>query len=238
MFGDGPELAQYWADRLGAEVSRVELPESMAVQALIRAKTMKLGGVGYVQPDTESFPRMEEMNRFVLAAGGLPTYAWLDGTNEGESDLEKLMAVAVAQGAAAVNVIPDRNYTRGRPDQRLRNLYAAVELAEHLGLPVMCGTEMNAPGQKLADDFDAPELARIAPVLLKGAHILYAHSALQRHAGMGYTSEWAQKEFPQAQGRNSFFEECGLRLSPGREAALSGLSAEDSPSTVLGRLAG
>jgi hypothetical protein len=42
-------------------------------EALIRSKTMKKGGVGYVQPGKGSFPLMAEMNRFVLAAGAIPT---------------------------------------------------------------------------------------------------------------------------------------------------------------------
>lgn len=236
IFGDRRELADYWKSKLGPEAEGMELPESIGLQTLIRAKTMKLGGVGYVQPDTGSFPRMDEMNRFILAAGGIPAYAWLDGTSEGESDLDALLEVAVAKGVAAINVIPDRNYTQGRPDAKLRNLYFAVELAERLGLPVLAGTEMNSPGHKFVDDFESPELAPLAPALRKGAHIFYAHSVLQRGAGLGYTSNWASESFRDVWERNHFFAEFGAKFLPGSEDLLSGLTALTTPAEILSKL--
>ena len=49
------------------------------VTALIRAKTMKKGGPGYVQPDKGSFPLLSEMNQFSIDSGAIPTITWLDG---------------------------------------------------------------------------------------------------------------------------------------------------------------
>jgi hypothetical protein len=236
LFPDGPELASYWRSKLGDEAEGVSLPESIGLQLLIRAKTMKLGGVAYVQPDSGSFPRLEETNRFIVAAGGIPTYGWLDGLSEGESDLEPLLTIAMATGVAALNVIPDRNYTRGNPDQKLRNLYQAVELAERLGLPIVAGTEMNSPDHKFVDDFDAPEMAPVAPAFVKGAHIIYGHTALQRAAGLGYLSEWASDRFPRPQERNEFFHEIGRRVEPGQEHLLEGLTETAAPDDILRRL--
>ncbi len=54
---------------------------------------------------------------------------------------------------------------------------------------------MNAPGNKFVDDFSTAELKPLAPVFLKGAHIVYAHSVLQRESGLGYLSDWAKKPF-------------------------------------------
>lgn len=236
VFVDDRALAGYWRSKLGGEADEVVLLESIALQLLIRAKTMKLGGVGYVQPDSGSFPRFEEMNRFIVAAGGIPAYAWLDGLSEGESDLEPLIRAAIATGVAALNVIPDRNYTRGNPDLKLRKLYEAVELAEHLGLPVVAGTEMNSPEHKFVDDFDSPEMKPVADVFIKGAYIFCAHSVLQREAGIGYMSEWATTHFPDAKARNAFYHEFGKRFEPGGEGVLDGLSAAATPEALLRRL--
>jgi len=102
---------------------------------------------------------MADTNRFLLAAGAIPTLTWLDGTSEGEKDIEELLEVAMSTGATAINVIPDRNYTPGAKGEKIENLYQVVELAQKLHLPVVEGTEMNSPGQKFVDSFDTPELA-------------------------------------------------------------------------------
>ena len=75
-----------------------ELPEGRAITDLIRAKTMKKGGVGYVQPDSGSFPKMADMNQFVLLSGALPTITWLDGTSDGECAIEELVEVSRSTG--------------------------------------------------------------------------------------------------------------------------------------------
>ena len=148
IFNDKEELANFWSEKLGVTIETSYLPEGKDLTNAIRAKTMKRGGVGYVEPDRGSFPRMADTNRFILAAGGIPVHTCLDGTSEGEKAIEELLEVAMSTGAAAINVIPDRNYTPGSPGEKLNNLYHVVELAEKLDVPVVMGTEMNSPGQK------------------------------------------------------------------------------------------
>ena len=100
--------ANFWKSKIG------DCPSDPAkFQALIRAKTMKKGGPGYVQPDKGSFPLLAEMNKFVLDSGAIPTITWLDGTTDGERAIEELFEVSMHSGAAAINLIPDRNYTPG-----------------------------------------------------------------------------------------------------------------------------
>ena len=228
-------LQGFWAEKLGVDVELSWLPESRGILDTIRAKTMKRGGVGYVQPGKGSFPWMADMNRFILTAGAIPVHTWLDGTSDGEKDIEELLEVAMSTGAAAINVIPDRNYTPGAGSQKLENLYAVVELAEKLHLPVVMGTEMNSPGQKFVDDLDTDELRPLAPVFLKGAHIVYAHSVLQQRCGFGYTSEWAAKSFDDVESKNKFFEELGSSLHPKQEDKLNGLGEQNSPQEILRR---
>ncbi len=228
---DPARRAAFWRERLGdAPATSTEL------QGLIRSKTMKKGGVGYVAPDSGSFPEMAKMNRFVIEAGAIPTVAWLDGSSDGERRMEEFVDVAMASGAAALNVIPDRNYGPKLGADKVKALYDVVALAERRGFPVIAGTEMNSPGQKFVDTFDADELKPLAPIFLRGAFIVYAHTALQRECGLGYLSPWAEKSFSSLDAKNRFFEAAGRALRPDAENKLSGVDAGVSPARLLERL--
>lgn len=230
----GPgELERFWTEKLGSGASALDLPAGAKTLNAIRAKTMKRGGVGYVQPDGGSFPAMADMNAFILKAGGIPVITWLDGTSEGEKSMEALIDVAARSGAAALNIVPDRNYTPGLKDERLANLQAVVALARSRGLPIIVGTEMNSPGNKFVDAFETAELKPLAPAFLKGAHIAYAHSVLERMLGMGYLSDWAEKHFPDVGAKNAFFEELGGTLRPSREPSLEVLKRDITPRELL-----
>jgi hypothetical protein len=233
IFGDGDKLIKFWSEKLGVEIESSALPQGRELLNTIRAKTMKRGGVGYVLPDKGSFPLIADTNRFLLAVGAIPTLTWLDGTSEGEKDIEELLDVAMSSGAAAINVIPDRNYTPGAKDEKTDNLYQVVELAQKLHLPVIEGTEMNSPGQKFVDNFETAELSPLVPVFLKGAHIVYAHSVLQQKCGFGYTSDWAKKNFKSTADKNEFFEELGSSLEPQQEDKLGGLSEDVTAKEIL-----
>jgi hypothetical protein len=236
IFGQTDAITAFWSEKLGVEIKSTELPEGRELLNTIRARTMKRGGVGYVLPDKGSFPQMADTNRFVLAAGGIPTLTWLDGTSEGEKAIEELLEVAMSTGTAAINIIPDRNYTPGVKNEKIENLYQVVELAEKLHLPVVVGTEMNSPGQKFVDSFDTKELSPLVPIFLKGAHIVYAHSALQQKCGLGYTSKWAKESFATVAEKNEFFQELGSLLQPEQEDKLDSIVADATPEQILGKI--
>ncbi len=236
VFSDNDKLASFWQEKLGTDL--FELPEGVDLQAVIRAKTMKQGGVGYVQPDKGSFPTMAQTNSFILEAGGIPTLTWLGGFSDGEKEIEKLLDISMNTGVAAVNLIPGRNFTPGIKDQKLANLNHIAELAESLNLPVVVGTEMNSPGLKFVDDFDSEELKPLAAIFLKGAHIVYAHSVLQKQLGLGYVSKWAENNFLKATDKNDFYEKLGKYLDPFREEVLSELNGQRkiTPDHILGKI--
>ncbi len=221
--------AAFWRAKLGDAPA-----DPGKLQALIRAKTMKQGGVGYVQPGKGSFPLMSEMNRFVVEAGAIPTLTWLDGTSEGERAIGELFEVAIKCGSAALALIPDRNYKPGVKDQKLQNFYEVIELAEKHEFPIVVGTEMNAPGNKFVDTFADAELKPLVPVFLKGALIVYAHSVLERESGLGYLSPWAGRTFRSAAAKNAFFEQLGRVLSPDKEDRLRSLQPDVTPDAILG----
>ncbi len=214
--------AGFWAEKLGANAEELDVPEGPKLLDLIRAKMMKRGGVGYVQPGKDTFPDLTEMNRFIIESGAIPVFTWLDGTTEGEQAIDELLQVEMAAGAAAINIIPDRNFTAGVEDQKLLNLQDIIARARKLGLPIIVGTEMNKAGNLFVDDFDSDELSPFREDFVNGAYIIYAHSVLQREAGIGYLSDWADKQFDTVFEKNDFFLKLGRELSVDAESKLSG----------------
>lgn len=238
VFPDPAARARFWAEKLNDSEARIAglLEDAPTFQGLIRSKTMKAGGAGYVRPDGKDFPTLEEVNAFVLAQGAIPTFAFLDGGSEGEQAMPELLDVMTASGVAAVNIIPDRNWNISNQQEKKRKvqaLYAFVQEARNRCLPIIIGTEMNAYGQRFVDDFNAPELTPLVPAFLEGAHILYAHTRLHAHAEMGYLSPWAKSHFRTARHKNSFFAEVGKRLQPGDTASLEAITADHGPDQIL-----
>lgn len=211
MFPDPAKRAQFWADKLGSDVETVKGLNSAKLQGLIRSKTMKSGGVGYQQPTEDTFPQMRSINTFVAALGGIPTLTWLDGTRAGEEP-DALLDLHQDAGSLAINIVPDRNWNLSDADDKalkLKKLYEIVEKADERGLPVQVGTEMNAPGLKFVDDFDAPELEPVKASFERGAYIIYGHVVEQMKSGNGYCSAWAAKEFASVADKNAYFEQLG-----------------------------
>ena len=214
VYPDPDDRARFWADRLGAPVDEMAglLGDSRRLQALIRRKTMKRGGVGYQEPGPDAFPLMTEVNRFALAVGAIPTATWLDGTRQGEKDIEELLDLHQAAGSAALNVIPDRNWNVPDPDTKdtkLANLYDIVERAERRHLPLVVGTEMNAPGQRFVDAFEAPELEPVREAFLRSADVLLGHSAAVLAGEPGYADEQTNAQFKTVAQKNAHFAERG-----------------------------
>ncbi|GIK39272.1 MAG: hypothetical protein BroJett011_31050 [Chloroflexota bacterium] len=214
------EPVAFWSDKLGQEPAQIAalIGDGPRFQNLVRAKLMKKGGVGYVQPGPATFPTVEEFHRVIIACGALPCATWLDGLSAGEQAIEELLELLIAKGVVALNIVPDRNWNIADPDQKrlkVQKLYEVVELAQKLDLPLNVGTEMNAYGQKLVDDFDAPELAPVRTAFMDGATFIYGHTVAQRALGWGYQSEWAKTHLPGRRERNAFYTELGRKIEPG-----------------------
>ncbi len=234
LFGGETSLIAFWSEKLRCDAAELDPPDGVALQNRIRAITMKAGGVGYVKPDSGSFPPIAETNRFFLDAGAIPLVTWLDGTSSGERPAENLLQLHLAGGAEGVNIIPDRNYRAGVKDEKLRNLQRIVEAAVACEMFLVCGTEMNSPGNKFVDDFQTEELRPLLPHFVRGAHIVYGHTALLQHAGLGYVGEWSRRGFATRADRNNFYETVGRLVPPARAAELlRDLPADRGPGAVL-----
>lgn len=230
----------FWAAKLGVSQERVAavIDRGPQIQNLVRSKLMKRGGVGYVQPGPDTFPTIEEVNKVITASGALPCITWLDGTSEGERSAEELFSLMIRKGAVALNIIPDRNWNINDPKQKalkLQNLYEVVDLADAVDLPINVGTEMNAYGKPLIDDFAAPELAPVRDRFLEGAYFIYGHTAMARALGLGYGSAWARDHFTSRKARNLFYSKVGRQVAPGPEGfrRLQELGSLPDPEDVL-----
>jgi hypothetical protein len=239
-----PDPVSFWAEKLALPPEQVaaQIGDTVKFPNTLRAKLMKRGGVGYAQPGPETFPSLEEVNRLIVACGALPCATWLDGTSAGEQAEEELLELLIGKGTVALNIVPDRNWNVPDPEKRrmlVQKLYDVVALCAKLDLPINVGTEMNAPGQKLVDDFEAPELAPVRQAFLDGADFIYGHTVLQRALGLGYQSEWARMHFPTRRERNAFYTRVGRLVAPGRLglARLKSLNPDLSPAELLDRLA-
>jgi hypothetical protein len=211
----------FWADRLNMARSDVEkvLANPASYRNTVRSKLMKQGGVGYVQPDSGSFPGLEPVTQFIEQCGALPCHGWLDGLSDGEQALGELLETLVANRVVIANIVPDRNWNIANPEQRklkVQKLYEYVDACQQLDLPLNVGTEMNSPGNKLIDDFDATELAPVRSAFLDGAYFIYGHTVMQRVLGMGYQSEWANAALPTRRERNDFYTEVGRSVPAGK----------------------
>jgi len=216
------DLIKFWSEKMGlpCEFVAEKILDHADFQNLVRSKLMKQGGAGYIDPTPETFPTLDEVNRLTQACEAIPCVAWLDGLSQGEQDIEELLGLLINQGAAVLNIVPDRNWNI--PDKQIRQkkvkkLYEIVALANDLDLPLNIGTEMNSSGQPMLDDFDALELQPVRKSFMDGAYFMYGHTSMQRALGLGYQSEWAKAQLPSRRERNQFYTQMGYKIPPGNQ---------------------
>ncbi len=235
-FPEQSALAAFWADKFALPIEEIDsiLPDPAAMEALIRSKTMKSGGVGYVQASPESFPTLDQMNNFTRACGALPTIAWLNGESTGESDPDSLLDLHIAKGAAVLNIIPDRNWNFSDHDIRqakIAQLKRIITAAKERSMPIIVGTEMNAPGLKLVDDFDSEALAPHLEDFVDGAAVVFAHTLLTS-AKLGYLSQWAEDNFASAADKYRWYAALG-RKTKNVKRNIPKLSAALTPDEII-----
>lgn len=210
----GKSLIGFWGMVLDKEAAEVKelLEDPVALREKVRARLAKRGGIGYVQPSEDTFPAMDDFLSWVADCGAVPMITWLDGTSEGEADPRAMFECMRAKGAAALNIIPDRNWNIDDADTaalKRQKLDECIRVARDMNLPINIGTEMNKPGQPFVDDLDGPVLGKYADDFLRGAQILVGHTTLLRLAEYSYIGEKARSEYPDIAERNDFFASVG-----------------------------
>lgn len=228
------KTAEFWTGVLGRDFEETVslMADEPALEEVVRAKFAKRGGVGYVQPSIDTFPIVDDFIRWVASCDAIPMMTWLDGTSDGEQDPGAMLDCMVAKGAAALNIIPDRNWNISDPDVRAikqENLKTMVEVADAMDIPINIGTEMNKRGLPFTDDLDVDALAPFKETFLRGARVMVGHSLLARYAGFSYIGKKAEAEFGNdRKARNAFFEAAGAlpALTAARAAELEDMGAD------------
>ncbi len=222
---DSSQHVSFWAEKL--DVSRDDaaalLADTPGFHERIRAKLMKFGGVGYVEPTTDTFPRIETVVEMIQGIDALPTATWLDGTNSCEADMPAMLELLASKGIVAMNIVPDRNWNVKDPDEKrtkVENLAKALSAAKEIDFPLCVGTEMNKAGLPFVDDFAAPELQPYVEDFLEGAYFFWGHTFLARNAGIGYASGWAMSYFgADRKKKNEFYAKVGRLADPHKSKA-------------------
>ncbi|MEI6914204.1 MAG: hypothetical protein WCL39_03645 [Armatimonadota bacterium] len=208
LFDDEASLAEFWSSKLGTDAASL-VNDSVKLQETMRSKLMKQGGAAYVTPDTSSFPPVETVISFAKEIGAIPCAAWLDGTNPGEDDMDQMLELLLSKGVSMANITPDRNWNikdAAEKELKLRKLEEMVRACRKHGLPIIIGTEMNKLGLPFVDNFQTPELQPYIQDFMDGAHFLWGHTLLSRHANSGYFSAGVEDAYGKArQRKNKFF---------------------------------
>ena len=205
----------FWSDVLGKPKEEIknDFENVPAFEDLVRTKLAKKGGIGYEQPTSETFPKVEAFFAWARSCGGVPLESWLDGMSKGEQDSVALLEISRQKGAAGLNIIPDRNWNIKDPYVKARKYYKLVEivqLAERMDFPLNIGTEMNKIGLPFVDDLEGDDLKPFKNQFRNGAKILIGHSTMQRFASFSYANIDADEYFNKnIKAKNDFFASVG-----------------------------
>jgi len=236
VFPDREKLAAFWVKLLrktGQEVGRL-LDNPPAMDDKVRSLLAKSGGIGYVCPDKKTFPLADDFIAWVLQCEAIPMGTWLDGTSKGEGDMMKMLEGLKAKGAAAVNIIPDRNHNIKNENEcriKLQKLNEVILAARKLSFPINIGTEMNKSGQPFVDDLECDALAPYRHDFIRGANIMVGQTIMTRYAGFSYCGKSALSEYGgDTERKNNFFEAVGklLPLNPDNATRLKDMGKQKS----------
>lgn len=215
-----PDSPQVWARVLKMGDAKVEtlIQSEAKLHNALRSALMKSGGVGYVKPDSSTFPPLEDVVAMILDARAIPMATWLNGLSAGEADMATQLDCLRSKGIAALNIIPDRNWNIADPEEKalkVKHLHEVVRIAKRMELPINVGTELNAPGQPFVDDFAAEPMKPLWPSFLRGANIIIGHTRMLRFARFSYCGPKAAQEFgADIPRKNEFFARVGMLPNP------------------------
>lgn len=171
----GEDVDSFWSDILDIPAGRVNSLRNDSPQDLhesLRSRLIKIGGPGYIKPEKENFPLLDDVIDMIEKAGGVPTATWLDGINPGEEHPAEFIEFFRSKGVRAVTIIPERNYNirdEAERAKKVENLRIFMDVCRDTGMPVICGTEMNKSGQPFVDDFNHPVLAQYLSYFIESA---------------------------------------------------------------------
>ena len=171
-------------------VPKSNINDQVAIENEIRGKLLKAGGAAFVPESPESFPSIDDIQDFILKAGGIPCYPVLLDDRKGnlitkfEGNWEKMDMYLKSMNVHALELIPSRN--------SIAKLREFVQFFSEKDYTISFGSEHNTPGlfplevkidgeQVLPDD--------LKEVAYKGACVIAAHQYLHAKNLDGYVLE-------------------------------------------------
>ncbi|MCM8818453.1 MAG: hypothetical protein NC915_03120 [Candidatus Omnitrophica bacterium] len=170
----------FWSDILGIKKEKIiELKSRNLGQfyEIIRMKLIKIGGPGYIKPESSDFPLFDEVVEIIEKAGGVPVGTYLDGTSEGEKNPEFLIELLKNKKIKGITVIPERNWNikdENEKKLKLKKFDEFITVCKKMNMPVICGTEMNKYGQPFVDNFSRSEISKYLEYFIKSFKIIFS----------------------------------------------------------------
>lgn len=166
-----------------------DLNDIAQVEGEIRSNLLKKGGIAFVPEDEKAFLNLEQVQKVILNAGGIPCYpVLLDDKNGNYTDFEEnkeqMLTELKAMNVFAIELIPGRN--------AFENLKPFVQFFDDNNFIVTFGTEHNSPkmiplkitctgGKELDND--------LKKISYKGACVIAAHQYLKTKNEDGYVNK-------------------------------------------------
>lgn len=143
--GSDKEFHELLERLYGGKSSEKQREDVAGLEEELRARLLKSGAPAFVPEDEKAFMSVEEIQRIIEAAGGIPTYPMLlDGAGgqftEFECKKELLLEVLKKRGFRSVEMIPLRN--------RIEVLKEYAEYFYEQGFMVSFGTEHNTTAMR------------------------------------------------------------------------------------------
>jgi hypothetical protein len=167
----------------------------------LRSNLLKKGGTAFVEEDEKAFLSLDQIQKIILDAGGIPCYPVLLDDPKGnytefEADYERLFIELAKRKIYAVELIPGRNH--------IRHLKKFVQFFNEKGFIITMGTEHNTPEMipmKIQARNHEPLDVGIKALVYYSACILAAHQYLVAKGKDGYLTK---EGFPRLEKQDEF----------------------------------
>lgn len=166
-----------------------DLDNTSGLENEIRNNLLKTGGAAFVPEKPDAFLPMEDVQRIIIAGGGIPTYPFLADNINGEytdfeANLEEAAMKLKERGFHSVEFITTRN------DVNLLERYAGYLYDE--GFIVTFGSEHNSPVMEPVELFarNGNSLTdRLRKINYEGACVIAAHQHVVSQGLQGYIDD-------------------------------------------------
>ncbi|MDR0812166.1 MAG: hypothetical protein LBN23_07875 [Paludibacter sp.] len=180
------KIKELFAKLFGGKELKSDVSNFAGVENEIRSNLLKAGGAAFVPESPEAFLPMIDVQKIIVAGGGIPTYPFLADDAKGaytdfEGDLPKVADELAARNFHSVEFITTRN------DVVLLEKYAKYLYEQ--GFVVTFGSEHNTPAMEPIELFargGAPLTETLLEINYKGACVIAAHQYLVSKGLNGY----------------------------------------------------